>query len=635
MKRLLALPLTVLLAALGADAGAVSLLERTYRASAGVNQTDTDGSSSRPAVSPDGRTAAFDSTAANLDADLNGAVRDVFLRRLPELRTTLVSEGIGGGADGASHSASISGTTVAFTSAATNLVPHDTNGHEDVFVRDLPGAVVRVSQAPDGTQGDGPSGEPDLSGERRHVAFTSSAANLVGQDANGTEDVFVRDLLTGALERISDVDGRAAGGRSRQPAISADGRYVAFASTAPDLVPGDTNDLEDVFVVDRAEDTIELVSVSSGEFQQNAAVAAPFSQISDISADGRHVVFDSDADNLVPGDRNQDTDVFVRDRRRDITRRVSVDTLEIEGDNDSFYPTISGSGRSVVFNSFADNLAPGDAEDEDVFIRDVRRGTTAVVNVTSRGRKRAREAVDQLLQRPAIDFDGDVVGFTSTAGNLVDGDDNGFEDVFVRVLSPPSARIEEGPSGTVRTQRPAFRLDADDRAANRYLCSIDGRPFECRRRGRIPAVGDGTHVLRVRAGGPGMRFEDSGARRVFRVAGTGRRSRPLIRPRVRLTAPKGRDFEGRVVRGRAGGGAGVVRVEVLVVVRRGKTCRFFNGRGFQERACRDLLSVIAEGTRRWTLRLPRSLPKGKLVVVRARAVDRSGNRTDRLKYFRR
>jgi Tol biopolymer transport system component len=381
--------------------------------------------------------------------------------------------------------------------------------------------------------------------------------------------------------------------------------------------------VEDVFVVDRATDTVERVSVSSSERQQEVAVAAPFSQVSDISADGRYVVFDSDDAGLVAGDRNQDTDVFVRDRRSGRTTRASVSSLGLEGSNDSFNPSISANGAFVTFSSFAENLAPGTPSGVDVFARDLRGGSTASVGVSSRGAPRAKEAVSQLLQRPQISGPGDVIAFTSTAGNLVVGDANALEDVFVRILTPPRARFAQAPSGTVRTARPAFRLRADDRVANRFLCTIDGRRFECGRQGRVPAVGNGPHVLRVRAGGPGMHFERGGATRRFTVAGVGARKRPLIRPSVTISQPTRQGFGGNVVRGRARGGA--VRVEVMVASPSGDTCRFFDGQGYDRRDCRRLLFVIAEGTTRWQLRLP-SVPKG-VVVVRARAIDSAGNRS--------
>ena len=635
-NRFAAALLAAALAALVAStAGAISLPERTFRVSTAVNGTDADGRSSRPAVSPDGRTLAFDSQATNLDADLNGPIRDVFLRRLPEQRTTLVSEALSGGGDADSYGASITGDIVAFVSAASNLVEGDTNGAEDVFLRDMPGPVVRVSIAPDGTQPDAGADEPDLSEDGRFVAFTSAATNLVPGDTNGAEDVFVKDLTTGALQRISDVDGRAADGRSRGAAISADGRYVAFVSTAPDLVPGDTNFAEDVFVYDRLARTIELASVSSREDQQDVAVAPGFSQRVDISGEGRYVVFDSDSAILVRGDRNQDTDVFVRDRKRGRTRRASIDSVGREGDNDSFYPSISANGRYVVFNSFAENLAPGDARDEDVFLRDLRTKTTTLANVTADDRRRGKENVDQLLQRPSVSRDADVIAFTSTAGNFVQGDRNSVEDVFVRILTPPTARLVAGPSGTVRGARPAYRLGADDDATDRWLCTIDGFPFECGRKGRLPALGNGEHVLRVRAGGGGMRFEQDGLERRFRVVGASSRKRPLIQPHVSIKRPRGGSWKGRRVSGRAGGGAGVTRVQVLVLVRRPGKCRYFDGTKFVERACQRLLSVEVRAGHRWSLRLGK-LPEGRVVVVRARAIDRSGNRSrDAVRFFRR
>ena len=188
--------------------------------------------------------------------------------------------------------------------------------------------------------------------------------------------------------------------------------------------------------------------------QQNAAVADPFSQMSDVSRDGRYVVFDSDATNLVRADGNQHTDVFLRDLRRRTTVLVSASSLNVQGNNDSFSPLISANGRIVAFQSLATNMAPGDGPREDVFVRDLAQRTTSVVDVADDGSARAPELVPQLLQRPALSADGRIAAFSSTAPNLVPGDTNGREDVFVRLLDAPQTDLLRKTAG----RRPIVQL---------------------------------------------------------------------------------------------------------------------------------------------------------------------------------
>ncbi len=171
------------------------------------------------------------------------------------------------------------------------------------------GTTERVSLGPNGRQGNGPSFFPALSADGRWVAFVSSARNLVPDDTNGEQDVFVHDRRTGATRRVSlGPNGRQGNNFSYGPVLSADGRFVAFDSEASNLVPGDTNGAEDVFIRDRRTGATRRVSVSTGGGQGNGdSTGFPA-----LSADGRFVAFGSEASNLVPGDTNGETDVFVR-----------------------------------------------------------------------------------------------------------------------------------------------------------------------------------------------------------------------------------------------------------------------------------------------------------------------------------
>jgi Tol biopolymer transport system component len=338
------------------------------RISVGSNGVQGDRDSFFPKLSADGRFVAFGSLAGSLvPGDTNGAT-DVFVRDRRTGITERVSLGPGGSqgnGDSGSPALSADGRFVALISEAGNLVPGDTNGATDVFVRDRrTGATARVSLGPNGVQGDGDSYYPALSASGRFIAFASNAGNLVPDDTNGAWDVFVRDRRTGITERVSlRPDGVQANSHSLRPALSADGRFVAFESFAGNLVPGDTNRTNDVFVRDRRTGTTERVSVRTGGAQGNNSSTSPA-----LSAGGRFVAFWSSA-NLVPGDTNSTNDVFVRDRRTGRTERVSLGPNGAQSNGPSYSPALSAGGRFVAFESEASNLVPGDTNGAwDVFV---------------------------------------------------------------------------------------------------------------------------------------------------------------------------------------------------------------------------------------------------------------------------
>jgi len=280
-------------------------------------------------------------------------------------------------------------------------------------------------------QGDGDSQEPAISADGRYVAFSSYAANLVGGDTNGVQDVFVRDRTTKTTTRLSVSSvGAQSDGESQEPAISADGRYVAFCSSAANLVGGDTNNSGDVFVRDRTTNTTTRLSVSSVGLQGDFGGCSP-----SISADGRYVAFESSATNLGAGravvsnsDTNNRPDVFVRDRTRNTTTRLSVSSAGLEGDDSSYNPAISADGRYVAFSSYATNLVGSDTNGTaDVFVRDRTTNTTTRLSVSSAGLEGNVASFGA-----AISADGRYVAFDSYATNLVGSDTNGTRDVFVR-----------------------------------------------------------------------------------------------------------------------------------------------------------------------------------------------------------
>jgi Tol biopolymer transport system component len=382
-----------------------------------------------PSISADGRVVAFVSAASNLvPGDTNGML-DVFVHD----RYTGVTERIsldphGGEADGDSRFTSISadGNFVAYSSYATNLVAGDTNGWGDVFVYDrAAGTTERVSVGPRGVQANGDSIEsvPSISADGQVVAFVSNATNLAG-NASGNYALFTRDRSAGTTDIVSvDSNGVESIGQCVLPGLSADGRLVTFTSSAWDLVVGDTNGSHDIFVHDRWTGTTERASVDSSGAEGNSV-----SWFSTISWDGRFVAFPSQSTNLVAGDTNGLMDVFVHDRVTGSTERVSVDSSGAEANWSSYYAWISGDGQTVAFLSSASNLVAGDTNGrDDFFVHDRLTGRTERESVDSSG----NEGDDHCDWGGAISADGRYVVIMSDATNLVSGDTNSVRDVFV------------------------------------------------------------------------------------------------------------------------------------------------------------------------------------------------------------
>lgn len=277
------------------------------------------------------------------------------------------------------------------------------------------GTTTRVSVDSRGNQANSGSFIPTVSADGRFVAFASFASNLVPGDTNGVGDTFVHDRQTGQTTRVSvDSSGNETNDSSFDPSLSADGRFVAFTSRASNLAPGDFNEESDIFVHDRETGHTTRVSVDS---RGNAANG--YSQNPSISADGRFVAFESAASNLEPGNSLASTDVFVHDRQTGQTTRVSVDSRVNKLDVNNELPSISADGRFVAFSSRAD-------ETGDVFVYDRQTGRTAHVSIDSSGNQANGESFS-----PAISAEGRFVAFESRASNLAPGDTNEITDVFV------------------------------------------------------------------------------------------------------------------------------------------------------------------------------------------------------------
>jgi uncharacterized repeat protein (TIGR01451 family) len=330
-----------------------------------------------------------------------------------------------------------------------------------------PGFTQRVSVNSAGEEGNDASGISAISGDGRFVAFGSNATNLIA-GGNLPFNIFVHDRQTGITEIVSvSSSGRQGEGFSSAPAISDDGRFVAFDSDATNLVQGDQNNTTDVFRHDRDTGETILISVDSAGQQGDSSSHAPA-----ISADGRFVVFHANS-SLAPEDTNEQTDVYVRDVQAGITALVSIGFDGSAGNNTSFIQDINGDGRFVAFVSDSTNLIPNDVQDfeANVYVRDLVAGTTELVSIGSDGTR----ANVGFFDRPSISADGRYVAF-STGDSLVPEDTRQFSlDIYLRdrqagtteLISVNSDEVpgngrSEGPSVSSDGQFVAFESDSSN-----------------------------------------------------------------------------------------------------------------------------------------------------------------------------
>ncbi|HEX2698849.1 MAG TPA: hypothetical protein VHM89_01425 [Acidimicrobiales bacterium] len=512
-----------------AGAGSPGATERVSVSSTG-SQTTSTGGIPAPVISDDGRIVVYHTRSTGLVPNDTNDREDVFVFDRSTGGTTRINAPGDVQPDGPSLFPEISGDGrfVVFGSGARNLVPGDTNAAppsptastdatgRDVFVWDrISGAITREDVSSAGVEGrcfasatsiDPPPGtqvfcsggvalaEATINTDGRWVAFAANAQNLVAGDTNNQTDVFLRDRQNKTTTRISVLNNgtQATGGSSLEPDISADGRFVAYDSaavgatvnnvTTGNLVPSSRQ----VLVFDRANNTSTLISKSTG-----GVVGAGASSLPSISADGRWVAFSSLASNLVPGDTNGAADVFLHDRETGTTTRISVGPGGVQAPGGSFFPSISGDGRFVTFDSLAPNLVADDTNARsDAFIYDRTTATTSRVSLT----RTLGEANDgSFFATP--NFDGRYVTFASTANNLVPGDSNDDVDVFVHDRTHPLPFADGyrlvasdggifafnapffGSTGSLKLNKPIVGMASTPRNDGYWLVASDGGIF--------------------------------------------------------------------------------------------------------------------------------------------------------------
>lgn len=401
--------------------------------------------SESPVLSGNGTKAVFTSYSNNLvENDSTPNEIDLYLKDLETGQITLVNQTQAGKqVIGWLSAATISddGTTVAFSSYTDDLPPTNNDGFYDLYVKDLTtGAVTLVSRAQDGGDANGSSFSAALSADGTKIAFLSQASNLVTGDTNGRGDIFVKDLTTGKTTLVSQaVDGSPGNGPSSNPAISGDGTKIAFSSSADNLVPGDGNGGEDIFVRDLNTGKTILASRAADGRQASGGVGIP-----SISDDGTKLVFSSNDDDLAPDDGNGTDDVFLKDLVTGELTLISRDQDGKPGNGQSILPTISGDGTRIAFTSVA-ALVPkdGPASAYDIYVKDLTTGAMILASETGDGVQSNGSSFAGV-----ISADGSHVGFQSFADNLSSDDANGGStDIFVATLGPLEGRCLKGTGG--------------------------------------------------------------------------------------------------------------------------------------------------------------------------------------------
>jgi Tol biopolymer transport system component len=365
-------------------------------------------------------------------------------------RESVSTAGVQGNDDSVTPSISFDGRYLAFASIATNLTSGDSNGRQDIFWRDRQGSTLLMSVGTLGETANLPCTNPVISGDGRWVAFLSSSNSLVPTDANNAPDIFLADSQSPGVVLVTvDSFGVQANGYSRYPAISGDGRYVAFSSDSTNLVPADTNNYSDIFVRDTIAGTTIRISFDSVGSQSDSSSGQYGIAI---SGNGNIVAFSSEAHFGQPGATDTWTDIFVRDVQAGQTTFVSASSEGVPGNAYSRFPSISEDGRYVAFQSAASNLVSDDTNGvDDVFVHDMQTSQTFRVSLDSNGVEG-----NGASGHPAISPDGRIVTFDSVASNLVSDDTNGVSDAFLRDIGAQMTRRVSVSTSGLQSDGPSF-----------------------------------------------------------------------------------------------------------------------------------------------------------------------------------
>jgi len=342
------------------------------------------------------------------------------------------------------------GSFVVFQSSSNNLVSGDTNGRTDIFIKNLSsGDIERVSTDAAGNQSNNYSSQPFTDADGNVVAFGSSASNLVADDTNGQHDIFVKNLDTGDVQRANTAsDGTQANNYSYYPTLSADGNKVVFTSSASNLTTNDGNGRYDVFVKDLDTGVTTLVSDNTSGISGNGDSRQGW-----ISADGNHVVFQSNASDLVAGDTNSRQDIFIKDLTTGVTTLVSSDGAT-QANQYSLDASVSADGGVVVFTTIATNFTGSSSNYYDIWAKDMTTGDLTLVNTDASGNSVSGTSYD-----PEISADGRYVTFYSSA-NLVPGSYTGYHEIYRKdLLTGEIEQIESDSSGSGYDYQPTISHD--------------------------------------------------------------------------------------------------------------------------------------------------------------------------------
>jgi hypothetical protein len=389
--------------------------DSTILASVTDNEQPSTADSFGPALAKDANIVAFSTAAALVDEDRFGTT-DIFIRDIINQQTRLITEPVQISEVYAAPSISADGQVVAFHSRSPFLIENDSNNSRDVFVYNSIDSVTSLlSQSSMGAQGNASSERPQITDDGSQVVFHSYATSLLSEDGNGAfPDIFVRDIGASQTLVVSiNSQGQQTNGNSFNPAISGDGRWVAFESDSFTLASGISNGNVDIFLHDRLLGVTTRVSVSSSGQQSNGDSINP-----SVSDNGQYIVFESAASNLVEDDTNNADDIFMHDTQTNQTVLLSKAIDGGAGNGDSRYAKISGSGNAVVFTSYADNLVYWDLNDQaDVFVLNV--NVSAIQDADQDSIEDSADNCPTTSNPAQLDTDSDG------QGNACDADDDG------------------------------------------------------------------------------------------------------------------------------------------------------------------------------------------------------------------